>query len=99
MQAAFHFRRAIETLARLADAPYPPLVQVRAAAELARQLSPANPRIHEIRRMLDEAEPYEYARHKLRYLYDREDLQIVAQPEDPAIQQEEEPPAEEEDPP
>ena len=67
----FHYRATINRLARLADAPNPSYVRLPAACALVRELSPANPRRDLIQHMLEIANPFEHARHKLRDLYDR----------------------------
>ena len=73
MPNPFHFRSALNQLARLAARPNPAHVRLRAVSALAEQLSPANPRHGLIQRMLQAANPYEFARHQLRDLYDRAD--------------------------
>ena len=67
----FHYRATIDRLARLAAKPNPSYVRVGAACALANELSPANPRRDLIRQLLELANPFEHARHKLRDLYDR----------------------------
>ena len=71
MPNPFHYRQVLHNLARLASAPNPPHVQVQAAGALAQELSPANPRRDLIQLLLSEANSIEFARHKLRDLYDR----------------------------
>ena len=70
MPNPYRYRAVINRLASLADAPNPGHVQVAAAATLARELSPANPRRALIQQMLHAVDAFEYARHKLRDLYD-----------------------------
>ncbi len=99
MPSPFYYRRVLDRLARLADVPNPPHVQVRAAIALAGELSPANPRRELIRQMLETANPYEFARHKLRDLYDQPDPSVPASERGPApLLQEEESPEEDDDP-
>ena len=71
MPNPFHYRSIIQRLAGLADASNPAHVSLAAAATLARELSPANPRRESIQRLLRDADPFAFARHKLRDLYDR----------------------------
>ena len=71
MPNPFHYRAVLNKLARCADAPYPPRVQVAAAITLAGELTPGTPRAQLARQMLLQANPYEDARHKLRDLFDR----------------------------
>ena len=71
MPNPFHYRAVIDRLARCADAPNPPHVQVAAACALARELTPGTTRARIAQDMLGVASPVEYARHKLRDLYDR----------------------------
>ena len=66
----FRYRATIDRLARLTDRPNPAHVRVSAACVLVDELSPHNPRRDLVQRLLDFANPYEHARHKLRDLYD-----------------------------
>ena len=66
----FRYRATIDRLARLAERPNPAHVRVSAAGALVAELSPINPRRDLVRRLLEFANPFEHARHKLRDLYD-----------------------------
>ena len=71
MPNPFHYRAVINRLARLTDAPYPPHVQVAAAVALSNELTPGSDRARLAQRLLMQANPFEFARHQLRDLYDR----------------------------
>ena len=73
MPNPFHLANAVQRLGRLTDRAQPPHVRLQAASALVDALSPANPRHDDIKRMLQEANPFQLARHKLRDLYDRPD--------------------------
>lgn len=98
MPNPFHYRAVLERLARCADAPNPPHVQVAAAGALARELTPGTQRARIAQELLSAASPAEYARHKLRDLYDRAAQLILLPVEatDPTTNLEED--ASEEDP-
>ena len=100
MPNPYHYRAVINRLASLADAPNPPQVQVAAAGALARELSPANPRHALSQRMLHAVDAFEFARHKLRDLYDTAAPLSPDQPRiaDVAGPEEEEPTQELDDP-
>ncbi len=70
MPNPYHYRSVINRLTRLADAPNPAYIQLRAVTALLRELSPTNPRSTANNQMLQSVDPYDYARHKLRDLYD-----------------------------
>ena len=70
----FRYRTTIDRLARLAERPNPAHVRVSAAGTLVKELSPINPRRDLVQRLLEFANPYEHARHKLRDLYDQTPL-------------------------
>ena len=72
MPTPLHYRATVHRLACLADPSRPAYIAVAAAGALARVLSPANPRHRIIQQMLQAADAFELARHKLRDLYDRE---------------------------
>ena len=72
MPTAFHLANAVNRLTRLTESAHPPHVRVQAACALVDVLSPNNPRHRDIQRMLQEANPFELARHKLRDLYDHD---------------------------
>ena len=70
----FRYRATIDRLARLAERPNPAHVRVSAAGALVKELSPINPRRELVHRLLDFANPFEHARHKLRDLYEQTPL-------------------------
>lgn len=70
MPNPFHYRSVLNQLARLAEAPNPAHVRVAAAASLATELAPGTARARVAQRMLQVANPFEFARHQLRDLYD-----------------------------
>ena len=99
MPNAFHYRATLHRLAALADSS-DPHVCVSAAGVLARELSPANPRRPLVQQLLREADPYEFARHRLRDLYDGADP-LSPEPSTADLTEvptEEQAPEEEEDP-
>ncbi len=98
MPNPFHFRARIDRLARLAGPENPSYIAVRAVCALVRELSPANPRRDQIQQMLRTADPFAFASHKLRDLYDRADSQSFVPSHDAPIPQEEEPAEEDDDP-
>ncbi len=100
MPNPFHYRTVINRYAQLASDPHPPHVQVAAASALAHELMPGTQRARLAQQMLNEANPYEYARHKLRDLYDRADPAILLPTEstDAITLQDEESPEEDTDP-
>lgn len=71
MPNPFHFRAHIDRLSRLAAESNPAYVRLRALKGLVRELMPGTPRARLAQQLLEEANPYEFARHKLRDLYDR----------------------------
>ena len=101
MPNPFRYRRVLHDLARLSGPSYPPRVQLVAAGALAWELIPGSPRADLIRRMLQEANPVEFARHKLRDLYDRADPTVLTSAQEPPTHtslEEENPPEEDDDP-
>lgn len=70
MPNPFHYRAVLNRLARLSDAPNPAHVQLAAAGALAKELTPGTDRAELAQRMLHDANPFEFARHQLRDLYD-----------------------------
>lgn len=70
MPNPYHFQATIQRLTRLSEPANPAHVRLKATCALIRELSPSNPR-HELNmRMLQAVNPFEFARHKLRDLYD-----------------------------
>lgn len=100
MPTPLHYRATVHRLACLADASNPAYISVAAAGALARLLSPANPRHRIIQQMLQAADSFELARHKLRDLYDREPAVPTSEqtPAGDARIEEEEPSEEDDDP-
>ena len=100
MPNPFHYRAVINRLAQLADAPNPANVQVTAAIVLSNELRPGTERARLALHMLQQANPVEFARHKLRDLYDGPDsLNLVpAETAGPTHLEEEEAPDEPEEP-
>ena len=100
MPTPLHYRATVHRLACLADPSKPAYVSVAAAGALARILSPANPRRRIIQQMLQAADAFELARHKLRDLYDREPIVLISEqgPACDARIEEEEPSEEDDDP-
>ncbi len=74
MPNPYHYRSTINRLTRLTGPSHPGYIRLRAVISLLRELSPANPRSAANNQMLQAVDPYEFARHKLRDLYDRADL-------------------------
>ena len=72
MPNPFHHRAAIDRLLRLSDKPNPAHVRLAAVIKLINATRPGNPG----NQLLLEAHPYEFARHKLRDLYDRSDSAV-----------------------
>ena len=97
MPNPFYFRARIDRLARLAGPENPSYIAVRAACALVKELSPANPRRDQIQQMLRTADPFAFARHKLRDLYD-DDPQVRVSSHDAPLPQEEAPADEDDDP-
>ncbi len=98
MPNPFHYANTLYRLARLSDPDHPGHVRVRAAITLAIELSPANPRRALVQRLLQEANPFALAQHKLRDLYDRPEP-LTPEPTPAHSQPEEEPPPEDDEPP
>ena len=73
MPNPFFFRAAMNRLSRLAGAQNPPAVRLAATVRLARVLMTDTPRARLAQQLLQQANPFEFARHKLRELYDRAD--------------------------
>ena len=73
MPNPFFFRAAMYRLSRLAGPQNPPHVRLAATARLARVLMADTPRARLAQQLLQQANPFEFARHKLRDLYDRAD--------------------------
>ena len=73
MPTPIFYRATVQKLASLAGHSSPAHVSVAAAGALARLLSPANPQRRTIQQMLQAADAFELARHKLRDLHDRDD--------------------------
>ena len=96
MANPFYHRAVVDRLLRLSEKPNPAHVRLAAVIKLIRATMPGNP----VNQLLLEAHPYEFARHKLRDLYDRSDQPVTAKSQaDTAAGPEEEEPAEEpEDP-
>ena len=96
MPNPFHHRAAIERLVRLSERPNPGHVRLAAVIKLIKATCPGNPG----NQLLLEAHPYEFARHKLRDLYDRAEPLVVTQSHAAidAGSDEEESPEEAEDP-
>jgi hypothetical protein len=97
MPNPFHYRATIDRHCRLAAPSNPGYVRLRSLKVLANELAPDNPRSDLIQHMLQVAEPYEFARHKLRDLYDHAALPPLASGEGPSPQEDE--PTEEDDDP
>ena len=70
MPNPFYHRAAIDRLVRLSERPNPGHVRLAAVIKLIKATMPGNPG----NQLLLEAHPYEFARHKLRDLYDRPEL-------------------------
>ena len=70
MPNPYHYRAHINRLTRLTTSPNPGYIRLKAVCALLRELSPANPHSAVNNRMLQSIDPYEFARHKLRDLYD-----------------------------
>ena len=98
MPNPYRYRSVLNRLARLTDASHPAHVRVDAAVTLAKELSPANPRCDLIRQMLQAVDPYEFARHSLRDLYDRAVPLVHEQSAESAQPPEEAAPEEDDDP-
>ena len=98
MPNPFHFRSALNQLARLAAESYPAHIRFRAASALVSELSPANPQHELVQRMLQATNPYEFARHQLRDLYDNAHPTIPDQTTDSLLSEEEQPSEQDDDP-
>lgn len=70
MPNPYHYRAHIDRLTRLTEASNPGYIRLRAVIKLLRELSPANPRSAANNRLLHSVDAYDFARHKLRDLYD-----------------------------
>ena len=81
MQNPFYYRSVIHRLTRLVGRPNPDYIRLRAVAQLLRELDPGNPRAAANIRMLREVDAFEFARHKLRDLYDRADSLVPSSEE------------------
>ena len=75
MPNPFYHRAAIDRLLRLSEKPNPAHVRLAAVIKLINATRPGNPG----NQLLLEAHPYEFARHKLRDLYDRPDSVLGTQ--------------------
>jgi hypothetical protein len=73
MPNPFHYRSSLQRLVRLTEAPNSSRVRLSAAITLANELRPGTPQGRLAERMLQVANPFEFARHKLRDLYDGTD--------------------------
>ena len=74
MPNPFHYRSTIDRLTRLTGPSHPGYIRLRAVNALLRELSPANPQSAANNQMLQAVDSWDLARHKLRDLYDRDDL-------------------------
>lgn len=70
MPNPFHYRAVLNRLARLTEATNPAHVRVSAAIAMSKELLPGTERARLAQRMLRDANPFEFARHQLRDLYD-----------------------------
>ena len=75
MPNPFYHRAAIDRLLRLSEKPNPAHVRLAAVSKLINATRPGYPG----NQPLLEAHPYEFARHKLRDLYDRSDSVLGTQ--------------------
>lgn len=100
MPNPFHYRAVLNRLATLTDAPNPAHVRVAAAVALTHELAPGTHRAQLAQRLLQDANPFEVARHQLRDLYDRPGplCLVPSDPADAASLEEEEILDESEDP-
>ena len=100
MPNPFFFRAAINRLSRLTGPQNPPDLRLAATVRLARALMTDTPRARLAQQLLQQANPFEFARHKLRDLYDRADSPCPepCDKADAARLEEEEPLDEPEDP-
>ena len=75
MPNPFYHRAVVNQLVRLSERPNPSHIRLAAVIRLIKATAPGNPG----NQLLLEAHPYEFARHKLRDLYDRSDTLAPAQ--------------------
>ncbi len=96
MPNPFYHRATIDRLLRLSYKPNPAHVRLAAVIKLINATRPGNP----ANQLLLEAHPYEFARHKLRDLYDHSDSVVGTQSRVSigANSEDEEPTEESEDP-
>ena len=98
MQNPYHYRTVVNRLWRIANGPHPGYICLRALDALAGDFTPHSPRFAIAQQMLRAVDPYEYARHLLRDLYDRADPFDHSQATDLTLLQEEELSEEDDDP-
>ena len=96
MPNPFYHRAVVDRLIRLSERPNPGYVRLAAVIKLIKATMPGSPGSQ----LLREARPYEYARHKLRDLYDRAESAVPSQSRVALVDgpDEEETPEESEDP-
>ena len=78
MKNPFYYRSTINRLNQLMGPANPGHVRLRAVTRLLRELSPQSPGSAENVRTLRAIDAFEFARHKLRDLYDRPDSMVLA---------------------
>ncbi len=70
MPNPYHFRATIQRLSRLSEPTNPAHIRLKATCALVTELSPSNPRHQLNMDMLQAVDAFDFARHKLRDLYD-----------------------------
>ena len=103
MKNPFYYRSTINRLNQLMGPANPGHVRLRAVTRLLRELSPQSPGSAENVRTLRAIDAFEFARHKLRDLYDRPDSMVLALEPAPGLSEdlapsEEDQPEEDDDP-
>ena len=105
MKNPFYYRSTINRLNQLMGPANPGHVRLRAVTRLLRELSPQSPGSAENVRTLRAIDAFEFARHKLRDLYDRADSLLPASQPQPVpvlngapLLSEEDQPEEDDDP-
>ena len=84
MPNPFHYRTVVNRLWRIATGPQPGYIRLRALDKLAPDFTPGHPRFAIAQQMLRDVDPYEYAPHLLRDLYDRAEPTAPASEASPA---------------
>ncbi len=98
MPNPYHYRTVVNRLWRIATGPQPGYIRLRALDKLAPDFTPGHPRFAIAQQMLRDVDPYEYARHLLRDLYDRTAPLARAPNSDLTLLDEQEPSEEDDDP-